>query len=369
MRRRARGEEPHPRGPRPIVPRRFSGGGAEEEGEEGCGSSVRGGIGRGGDLGGSGRTLAEACNLPARPIGHNLPTMTTWRELMNGGGPIVADGAMGTMLMANGLEFGDPPELWNLEHPEIIRRVQRAYLDVGAQVLLTNTFGGNRLRLELHGREDRVDQLNRTAAVLARVEATAADHPAIVAGDIGPTGQIMEFDRRHAHARDRPRGVRPAGARARDRRRRRDVGRDHERRRGGGRGGPGRKGRCPGHAGHRHHELRYAWPDDDGCHPRASSRSAAGGGRRRRRRELRQRARGARPGHRADPGRVPGRDHRGQGQRRDAQLVGMAVHYETTPATMADFARQFVEAGANVVGACCGSTPPHLQAMAEALRT
>ena len=50
------------------------------------------------------------------------------------------------------------------------------------------------------------------------------------------------------------------------------------------------------------------------------------------------------------------------------QLVGMAVQYETTPATMADFARQFREAGADVIGACCGSTPPHLQAMADALR-
>ncbi|MEO8274310.1 MAG: homocysteine S-methyltransferase family protein, partial [Chloroflexota bacterium] len=118
--------------------------------------------------------------------------MTTWQELLDSGGPIVADGAMGTMLMANGLEFGDPPELWNLEHPEIIRRVQRAYLEAGAQVILTNTFGGNRLRLELHGRQDRVDELNRTAAVLARVEVDAADHPAVVAGDLGPTGQIMQ---------------------------------------------------------------------------------------------------------------------------------------------------------------------------------
>jgi 5-methyltetrahydrofolate--homocysteine methyltransferase len=118
--------------------------------------------------------------------------MTTWNELLASGDPIVADGAMGTMLMANGLEFGDPPELWNLEHPEVIRRVQRAYLGAGAQVLLTNTFGGSRLRLDLHGRADRVEQLNRTAAVLARVEADAADHPAVVAGDIGPSGQIMQ---------------------------------------------------------------------------------------------------------------------------------------------------------------------------------
>ena len=56
-----------------------------------------------------------------------------WRELIAANRTVVADGAMGTMLMANGLEFGDPPELWNLEHPELIRRVQRGYLDAGSQ--------------------------------------------------------------------------------------------------------------------------------------------------------------------------------------------------------------------------------------------
>src|SRR3954452_22636486 len=123
-------------------------------------------------------------NAARRRSGHNAPTMASWEELVDNGATVVADGAMGTMLMQNGLEFGDPPEVWNLEHPEIIRRVQRGYLEAGSQIILTNTFGGNRLRLELHGGEDRVDQLNRTAAVLARVEANAADHPAIVAGDI-----------------------------------------------------------------------------------------------------------------------------------------------------------------------------------------
>src|SRR4051812_28698368 len=97
--------------------------------------------------------------------------MATWQELVSNGATVVAGGAMATMLMQNGLEFGDPPEFWNREHPEIIRRVQGGYLDAGSQIILTNTFGGNRVRLELHGREDRVDQLNRTAAVLDRVEA------------------------------------------------------------------------------------------------------------------------------------------------------------------------------------------------------
>ena len=97
-----------------------------------------------------------------------------FRALLDAGGPIVADGAMGTMLFANGLQFGDPPEVWNLAHPDVIRRIQRGYLEAGSQILLTNTFGGNRARLRLSGHEDRVDELNRTAAILLRAEVDAA---------------------------------------------------------------------------------------------------------------------------------------------------------------------------------------------------
>ena len=114
-----------------------------------------------------------------------------WRELLDSDQPILADGAMGTMLFANGLEFGDPPEVWNIAHPDIIRRVHRGYLDAGSRILLTNTFGGNRFRLEMHGNASRVDELNRTAAILLRSEVDAAGTGALVAGDIGPSGQIM----------------------------------------------------------------------------------------------------------------------------------------------------------------------------------
>jgi len=114
-----------------------------------------------------------------------------WRELLDTDQPILADGAMGTMLFANGLEFGDPPEVWNIAHPDIIRRVHRGYLDAGSRILLTNTFGGNRFGLEMHGNASRVDELNRTAAILLRSEVDAAGTGALVAGDIGPSGQIM----------------------------------------------------------------------------------------------------------------------------------------------------------------------------------
>ena len=114
-----------------------------------------------------------------------------WEALLAEGGPILADGAMGTMLFLNGLQFGDPPEVWNLTQPEVIRRIQRGYLEAGSRILLTNTFGGNRLRLGLHRLEARVDELNQTAAILLRSEVEAAGNRALVAGDIGPSGAIM----------------------------------------------------------------------------------------------------------------------------------------------------------------------------------
>jgi 5-methyltetrahydrofolate--homocysteine methyltransferase len=114
-----------------------------------------------------------------------------WQALLDEGGPILADGAMGTMLFSAGLQFGDPPEVWNLTQPDVVRRIHRGYLDAGSRILLTNTFGGTRLRLGLHGLADRVDDLNRTAAILLRAEVDAAGGGALVAGDIGPSGEIV----------------------------------------------------------------------------------------------------------------------------------------------------------------------------------
>ena len=114
-----------------------------------------------------------------------------WRDLLAEGGPILADGAMGTMLFSAGLQFGDPPETWNLSHPDLVRRIHRSYLDAGSRILMTNTFGGNRLRLSLHNLDRRVAELNRTAAILLRGEVDAAGGRALVAGDIGPSGSIM----------------------------------------------------------------------------------------------------------------------------------------------------------------------------------
>jgi methionine synthase I (cobalamin-dependent) len=105
---------------------------------------------------------------------------------------LLADGAMGSNLFARGLTSGEAPELWNVEHPEQIRDLQRSFIEAGADIILTNSFGGNRYRLKLHQAENRVAELNEAAARLAHAEAERADRVVLVGGSIGPTGEILE---------------------------------------------------------------------------------------------------------------------------------------------------------------------------------
>ena len=125
---------------------------------------------------------------------------TTLQQLLDTNTSILLDGAMGTMLFELGLQHGDSPELWNVDEPEKIRSVHRQYIDAGSQVILTNTFGCNSKRLELHRLESRAVELNEAAAQLARAEADASMQAILVAGSIGPTGSIltpygdMEYD-------------------------------------------------------------------------------------------------------------------------------------------------------------------------------
>lgn len=104
---------------------------------------------------------------------------------------ILTEGAMGTMLFASGLTQGYSPEFWNVEQPEKVAAIHQAYLDAGAQILLTNTFGGTRFRLALHKAEERVDELNIAAVKLLQEVAQTASRPVLVAGNIGPTGQVL----------------------------------------------------------------------------------------------------------------------------------------------------------------------------------
>jgi 5-methyltetrahydrofolate--homocysteine methyltransferase len=104
---------------------------------------------------------------------------------------LLADGATGSNLFERGLKSGDAPELWNCDHPERVAQLQRAFVEAGADIILTNSFGGTRHRLKLHGAEDRVAELNEKAARIARTEADGADRVVLVAGSMGPTGEIL----------------------------------------------------------------------------------------------------------------------------------------------------------------------------------
>jgi len=129
-------------------------------------------------------------------------------QAVRSGRPLLCDGATGTELHRLGVEPGACPEALNVDRPDLIRRLHRRYLDAGAQLLTTNTFGGNRFRLELHGEQGRVSDLNRAGAALARGEADGracaeeatsgetgapgrAGARALVLGDIGPSGGIL----------------------------------------------------------------------------------------------------------------------------------------------------------------------------------
>ena len=104
---------------------------------------------------------------------------------------LLADGATGTTLFNMGLQAGDAPELWNVDHPDRIERLYQGAVDAGSDIFLTNTFGGTAARLKLHDAQDRVHELNRAGAEIGRKVADGAGRPVVVAGSMGPTGEIM----------------------------------------------------------------------------------------------------------------------------------------------------------------------------------
>ena len=105
---------------------------------------------------------------------------------------LMLDGATGTNLFAMGLEAGEAPELWNLSAPDRIRALHDGFVEAGSDLILTNSFGGSSYRLKLHDAQGRVAELNGAAARLARERADRAGRPVVVAGSVGPTGEILQ---------------------------------------------------------------------------------------------------------------------------------------------------------------------------------
>ena len=104
---------------------------------------------------------------------------------------LVADGATGTNLIDMGLMSGDAPEPWNIEHVDRVETLHREFIAAGADIVLTNSFGGNYHRLKLHGAERQIAELNQAAARIARRIAAEAGREVVVAGSIGPTGELF----------------------------------------------------------------------------------------------------------------------------------------------------------------------------------
>ena len=118
-----------------------------------------------------------------------MPSLT---DLLAKKGVLLADGATGTNYFAMGLTAGDPPEMWNVDHVDRVALLHRQFVDAGADIILTNTFGCNKHRLKLHQLEGRTHELNRAAAEIARGVADKSGRTVIVAGSVGPTGELFE---------------------------------------------------------------------------------------------------------------------------------------------------------------------------------
>lgn len=114
--------------------------------------------------------------------------MQPFLERVRRGPVVIADGAMGSLLMEHGLRPGEPPESVNLTGREVLSGIADQYLEAGAELIQTNTFGGSALKLRQHGLEDRTEEINRVAVEAARD--TVGDR-AYVSGSCGPCGEML----------------------------------------------------------------------------------------------------------------------------------------------------------------------------------
>ena len=127
----------------------------------------------------------------------------------------IFDGAMGTMLQEGGLKAGACPELMNVDKPDVVKKIHRAYIDAGANIIETNTFGASTIKLAHYGIENRVRELNFAAVKIAKA---AANSQAEVAGSIGPTGKFisplgdLDFEDAYKIFREQAQALADAGA-------------------------------------------------------------------------------------------------------------------------------------------------------------
>jgi len=280
--------------------------------------------------------------------------------------PLASDGAMGTMLQEAGLTDGGSPELWNAERPEVIEKILEAYASAGASFITTNTFGGTRGRLAMHGLESRVEELNKAGAEIARK--VADRHPGVfVMGDIGPSGDLMEpmgtltLESGKELFAEQIRGLVAGGVDAILIETMSDLSEVEA-------------------AVNAAHEVAPELPvivtlsfDTNlrtmmGVKPAAAVTQLAA---------LGVRIIGANCGRGVDEMLLIAKELVGarpegvfiitQSNAGLPKLQGDVFIYDGSPEDMADYARQMVELGVNIIGSCCGSTPAHTRAIASTL--
>lgn len=281
-------------------------------------------------------------------------------------GVLVADGAMGTMLQQRGLTDGGAPELWNVEHPDVVESILEEYADNGAQLITTNTFGGTQPRLQMHDLQDRCHELNRAGAAIARK--VADRHPGVfVMGDVGPLGELMEPmgtmtpDDAQALFAEQIKGLADGGVDAILIETMSDLGEVEAAVRAAGQVAP---------------ELPVITTlsfDTNlrtmmGVKPANAVQTLAA---------LGVRIIGANCGRGTDEMLIIARelvDARGPGTfiitQSNAglpQLVDGEFEYTGTPEEMGEFAKTMRDLGVNIVGSCCGSTPAHTRAIRTAV--
>ena len=283
-------------------------------------------------------------------------------------GVLLADGATGTNLFAMGLAAGEAPELWNEDDPDKITALHQGFVDAGADIILTNSFGGTRHRLKLHSAQDRVHELNRKAAEIARAVADKAGRPVIVAGSVGPTGELLEplgalnFDEAVEAFAEQIEGLKAGGA---------DVAWIETM------SAPDEIRAAAQAAIRVGMPYTYTASFDTagrsmmGLHPKDIHGVATG-------LDNAPAAVGANCGVGASDilsslldmsAAAPDATIIVKGNCGIPEFRGAKIHYSGTPELMADYVRLAVDAGARIVGGCCGTSFEHLKAMREALDT
>ncbi len=284
---------------------------------------------------------------------------------LRSGHVIVADGAMGTMLQEAGLPAGMSPEAWLLENPDPVRNVHRAYVEAGAGLILTCTFGGTRTRLERPGLAERVAEVNRRAVEIGR---EAAGGEAYVAGDIGPLGEFLAPLGKITYEQAVEIFAEQAAALA-------EAGVDVlyietmsalEEVRAAVEGAKQAEAGIPIFATlsfDSHGRTNMGVRPEQAAETLLALGVAALGANCGATLEMTESA-VAKMHEIAPQAPLIAKPNAGL-----PRTVGRGVVYDATPEDMAEYARKFVALGARVVGGCCGSTPAHIAAIARAVRS